>query len=506
MPRTASIDVTCPPGADLVVDVTDATKTVLASINAAGVGETEHLPNLDVSGRAYLRIWSTKKGAGGAYTVRVTLRDRQAGFELEPNDRRVDASPVIFGQAVSGFVAHGGDVDWYRFELPQTEAAEEPFDAGDVDAGEANDAGELTDAGAVDAGRVVEKRLPIRIDISPVDGVALDLQVMTEAEAVLFAAKSKRGAGISLRNVGAREADRVIYVVVKSAPVAREEPGSKPAPAFNTSTYYTLTVAPEEAGGSAELEPNDDSHKATDLPVNSYREGYLTPKGDLDCFRVTTDGPTIVNFDVTGVENVDLVLTMLNEAKNDEATLRANEGGTKEPERLTNVFCDKTCVVRVEPVARKDGKTWVREDSNAEQSYRLSVQVAPDDGSVERESNNTATTATPATFGKPIRGLIFPRKDVDFFQLDLRDKPVKTPIHATVIGILKVDVALYLHRLKDDGTTELVQTADGAKGDKPETVRATLEPGLYVFEVRDLKNREANFQDSYQLTIDEGAE
>ena len=62
------------------------------------------------------------------------------------------------------------------------------------------------------------------------------------------------------------------------------------------------------------------------------------------------------------------------------------------------------------------------------------------------------------------------------------------------------------HRVESDGKLTLVQTSDSAKGDKAETIRYSAEPGLYVLEVRDTKNREANFQDSYQLTVDEGGE
>ena len=44
-----------------------------------------------------------------------------------------------------------------------------------------------------------------------------------------------------------------------------------------------------------------------------------------------------------------------------------------------------------------------------------------------------------------------------------------------------------------------------AKADKPESIRFTAEPGVYVFEVKDThKAPESNFQDSYQLTIEEG--
>ncbi|MEW5737449.1 MAG: ABC transporter substrate-binding protein [Myxococcota bacterium] len=504
LPRTVDFSVTCPPGADIALELVDETGSVLASVNTGGPGAPERFPNLDVSGKAWVRVVGLKKGAGGAYTLTSTFFERAPGYELEPNDRRVDATQVALGQAVSGTVAHGGDVDWYRFELPSSSEAPLEEDAG---APESTDAGAPEDAGAVtpvDAGPPPpERRLALRVDVSQVEAVSFDVQVMTEAEAVLFSAKSREGGPLSLRNVGVRESDRVIYVVVRSNPVGA---GKDARRGFNATTSYTLTVAPEEAGGSAEYEPNDERDKATDVPPNSYREGFLSPKGDLDYFRLVTDGPSIVKVQVSGVEKIDLVLSLVTVSADgkEEQALKANEGAVKEPERLNNVFCDKACFFRVEAAPRKvDGK-WVKDDENADQAYRLTADVAPDDGSEEREPNGAAATATPLAFGRPVRGTVFPKKDVDYFALDLRQKQVKTPLKATLLGVLKVDVGLYLHRVEEDGKLTLVQTADVAKGDKPETIRFSAEPGLYVFEVRDSKSREANFQDSYQLTVDEG--
>lgn len=502
LPRTADFTVSCPPGADVALEIVDETGSVLASVNTGGPGASERFPNLDVSGKAFVRVVGLKKGAGGAYTLTTTFFERAPGYELEPNDRRVDASQVALGQAVSGTVAHGGDVDWFRFELPSAAGAPAEEDAGaPEDAGEAQDAGP---AEPVDAGPPLpERRLALRVDVSQVEGVSFDVQVMTEAEAVLFAAKSREGGPLSLRNVGVRESDRVIYVVLRSNPIGTGKDAKR---GFNPSTSYTLTVAPEEAGGSAEYEPNDERDKATDVPANSYREGFISPKGDVDYFRLVTDGPSIAKVQVTGVEKVDLVLSLVTVGADgkEEQSLKANEGAVKEPERLNNVFCDKSCVLRVEAAPRKvDGK-WVKDDENGDQAYRLSADVVPDDGSEEREPNGTAATATPLATGRPVRGTVFPKKDVDYFSLDLRGKQVKTPLKATLLGVLKVDVGLYLHRVEDDGKLTLVQTADSARGDKPETIRFSAEPGLYVFEVRDSRSREANFQDSYQLTVDEG--
>ncbi len=126
-----------------------------------------------------------------------------------------------------------------------------------------------------------------------------------------------------------------------------------------------------------------------------------------------------------------------------------------------------------------------------------------DTGNEEREPNSSADRPQDLAFRQAVRGTVYPKKDLDYFRLDLSDRPVRTPIKATLLGILKVDVGLYLHRVGEDGKLTLVQTADRAKGDQPETIRYSAEPGVYLLEVRDARNREANFQDSYQLLVEE---
>jgi hypothetical protein len=496
-PRTADVTVTCPPGADVALEVVDETGTVLAAVNGAGTGGSERLPDLDVPGRVFFRVVSLKKGAGGAYTVSVHLTDRAPGFELEPNDRRVEATPVALGQAISGLLAHGNDVDVYRYEMPGSELE----DAGS----ETADGGQGVDGGSARAGPATPVRVPIRIDVSAVEGVAYDVQVLTEAEAVLFSARSREGAPLSLRNIAVRASDRVVYVALRSSPLGT---GKEARRGGNAEASYTLTAALEEAGASAELEPNDDAAHATDLPANSYREGYLSPKGDVDYYRLITDGPSVVKVQLTGVEKVDLVLSLVSAAdgKPEEILLRSNEGAAREPEQLNDVACPGSCLFKVEAAARKvDGK-WTKDDENADSVYRLTAAVTPDDGSEEREPNNAPAQATPVTFGKPIRGTVYPRRDVDYFRLDLTDRPVKVALRATVTGVLKVDVGLYLHRLDGDGKLTLVQTSDSARGDRPEVIRFSADPGLYVLEVRDTRNQQANFQDSYQLIVEEAGD
>lgn len=528
-PRSVDLTVTGVPGTDVVLEVMDADRNRLALVNSEGEGKGERLPNLGLDGKALVRISSAKKGSGGAYTLTAEYAERVSGFEVEPNDRAVDATPLALEAMASGFVGHAGDEDWYRIELPVTPGAEglpgaggvppAPTGEGSADAGGAaaggTTAGELAggagsetgaDGGtaAASAAGAEAAKVALRIDISGVEGTKLELSVLTAAEAQLFQAKSKEGEGLSLRNVGIRATDQLLYVVVKSAWTGTGKDAKR---GYSAQRYYTLKVAREEGGANAEFEPNDDLGHATPLSQDIFREGFLVPKTDVDYYVLRTDQPMLAKVQLSGVDRLDLVLSMVKPAEQpggtEQVLARFNDGAVKEPELANNLLCTGECYFKVESNTRKvDGKL-VKDFENADTPYRLSVTLTPDLGSEEREPNGTVETATPLTPGKPVRGTIHPKKDSDYYRLDLTGRAVKTAFKATVTGILKVDVGLYLHRVDEDGKLELVQTSDKAKGENPEVIRYTAEPDVYILEVRDAKNREANFQDSYQLTVEE---
>ncbi|WAM23989.1 ABC transporter substrate-binding protein [Myxococcus sp. NMCA1] len=436
------------------------------------------------------------------------------GFETEegaaPRGTEEDGTPGLTAQEGRRGASPGqGGVDGFaRDEAPPSPAVEGTFAGSEPPPVGSQAVGEAI-ARALDAGTAVPvppepPSVALKIELTGVDGVRPELSVLSAAEAPLFTLRGKEGETLSLRNIGVRAMDRVVYVVVKTSWVGTGKEARRP---FNTTMPYTLTVSQEEAGASAELEPNDELHKATTVTAGGYREGFLAPKGDVDHFVLKTSEPVLAKVELTGVERLDLVLSMVEppegESGKETVLLRANDGAIKEPERLNNVACNGACYFRVEGASRKvDGK-WVKDFENAEQPYRITVTTVPDNGGEEREPNNTADRAQDLTLGQPVRGTVYPVKDTDFFRLDLSDRPVRTPIRATLLGILKVDVGLYLHRVQPDGKLSLVQTADRAKGDQPESIRYSAEPGVYLFEVRDARNRESNFQDSYQLTVEE---
>ncbi|RKH57742.1 ABC transporter substrate-binding protein [Corallococcus llansteffanensis] len=560
-PRIADVTVTGLPGGDIKLDVYDQDRNRLVGVNSDGEGKGERLPNLYVEKERWLVVSPARKGMGGAYTLEVKFREPNDGEEREPNDRAVDAAALPLGQTVTAFLGHSGDEDWYRVELPgagspegeapvqdsgappapgtaptgaatpppsvpdetpvvDDSAAPSPAPEGTFAGGEppaapsetpptpAGEIGGAVAAQVVDAGAPLPPEVPsvaLKIELSAVEGVRPEISVLSAAEAPLFTLQGKEGEPLALRNIGVRATDRVVYLVVKGGWVGT---GKAQRRTFNAQVPYTLTVSQEEAGAHAELEPNDELLKATPLTGAGYREGFLSPKSDVDHFVLTAREPVLAKVELTGVDRLDLTLSMVEPPQGDglkeTVLLKANDGALKEPERLNNVACSGTCYFRVEGSFRKVGGKFVKDFENADQPYRITVTTVPDNGSEEREPNNSAERAQDLTLGKAVRGTVYPAKDVDYFRVDLSDRPVRTSLTATLLGILKVDVGLYLHRVQPDGKLTLVQTSDRAKGDQPETIRFSAEPGVYLFEVRDARNREANFQDSYQLTVEEG--
>jgi hypothetical protein len=529
-PRLADVVVSGIPGTVVLLEAYDETRTRLAAVSGEGDGQPARFPNLTVRGKLLLRVSAARKGGGGAYTLSVRYGAPKPGMEIEPNDRHADATelqPQGDGWTIQGLYGSPGDEDHYRLVL-ETGADAGPPEAAVPDAGPPVAAPTPpapsepprqegfptqppplgTARTELDAGPTVPEppRIALRLELGAVAGVRPEIQVLSEAEATLFTARGTEGQPLSQRNVAVRATDRVIEVVVKSAWTGSGKDARRGA---DPEHPYTLSVSREAAGANAEYEPNDDLAHATPLPLDGYREGFLTPKTDVDYYVVRPPRPSLVRFELSGVEKLDLQLAVVEPGAKpgtERVLQRSNDGAVKEPERLNSVACDKECFVKVEGALRKvDGK-WVREFENPDQPYRLTARAIPDDGSEEREPNDTADQATPLTLGRPIRGTIYPKKDADFFRLDLSDRPVKTALRVTLTGILKVDVALFLYQRHEDGSLTLVQTSDRAKGDAPEVIRYAAEPGVYLLKVQDSKNRESNFQDSYQLTVEEDAQ
>jgi hypothetical protein len=431
------------PGLDLALDVFRLhPRRRLASANNARAGLGEVIPNVGVvQGEYVIVVRAAQKKATpveSPYTLTVTISPVGEGDELEPNDVRVDAQEVEPGRRIQGFFGKRKDVDWYRLKLPETQ-------------GEAI----------------------LRTELTAVSGVPfVSLEVQDEIEVVLKKGRSARGAGVLFPNLFVKPNQRFLYLAASGGQ------------GFNVTDRYTLETTLQPVTSLVEREPNDRPPQATPLPVGERLQGYLAPVGDEDWFALDAAEPSIGRIAVTGLDQVDLALA-LHDAAGKEVVL-VDEGREREGEVIPNAPLPKgRSLVRV--FAKKPRE-------NVFQTYELTAELARDTGEEEHEPNNTTAMANALTVGARKRGLIYPRKDVDVYRLDLTGQSSARPLKIEVKGIPKVPLQLVLKEMSG------VATQVGPRAPEENLVlEKHLLPGVYHLEISG--GGLSNPRDRYELRV-----
>ena len=288
-------------------------------------------PTSTCSGRALARVVSLKRGAGGAYSLTARFSDRLPGYELEPDDRRVDATHVALGQAISGYLAHPNDVDC--LPLRDARGSEPEPERCSIRGGsegtrrQSGGAPRLERGGpprqrrahASGAGGDQSRREPGggRGFRSPGDdrggGGAVLGEVAGERLAVAPQRRRARDGSGRLRG-GAVEPAR--HREGRQARLQRHLLATR-------SRWPRRKRGPAPSSSPTTIRPTPPSCRA-----NSYREGFLSPRGDVDFYRLVIDGPSVATLQLSGVEKVDLALSVVTEpeGKPGETLLRGQRG------------------------------------------------------------------------------------------------------------------------------------------------------------------------------------
>ncbi len=108
----------------------------------------------------------------------------------------------------------------------------------------------------------------LRVELSPVDGVAPQLKILSGAE-TLASARAQKGEELRLRNVGVPAAADTLMVDVKAAE------------GRNLDARWLLKIGVEPPLDGAEAEPNDTVEKANPVAAGQTVSGFLWP-GDAD--------------------------------------------------------------------------------------------------------------------------------------------------------------------------------------------------------------------------------
>lgn len=119
---TLALRVSPAEGLDPVLDLLDHEGRLLLTLNDAGPGKAEYLPNygLLASGQRglVLRVRSKNAASSGQYVLLASLYPAGPFAEFEPNDSPATANRVQTGVEIRGFLFPAGDRDWLEMEFP----------------------------------------------------------------------------------------------------------------------------------------------------------------------------------------------------------------------------------------------------------------------------------------------------------------------------------------------------------------------------------------------------
>ncbi|MDB4953457.1 MAG: peptidase domain protein [Myxococcales bacterium] len=318
--------------ADLVLEVEDATGTVIAKSDRGAVRVREGVPNLGVTpGRytAVVRLAPAKKKPGKpvkqkrpppvepakpapTYELTAQLVPPPANSEHEPDDDRGTANDLIIGDTVTGYVGWNDDKDVWKLS---TEA--------------------LSAKNAID------------VEVSAVEGVALELAIGDHLGQPLLERKGPRGAPLVIRGLVPMVptgAPPFHYITVR---------GDK----SNPETAYQLHVSEHVVPTDAEIEPDDTPEKPFLIPADrTIVHATFTP-GDVDCFALApTNTARMIEVSIDTPNEVDLSADLLIDGK--VATSSEHKGKGVAEKLVAQIVAGTRVIVRVrgaDPSATGEG-------------------------------------------------------------------------------------------------------------------------------------------------------
>ncbi|RME28557.1 MAG: hypothetical protein D6806_02700, partial [Deltaproteobacteria bacterium] len=357
----------------------------------------------------------------------------------------------------------------------------------------------------------LDPNLVLRAELSAVEGVRFELVVTDEQERrpLVVRRGGSKGKPVRVRNLGLSGPPEAVYVVVRSAWVKGEKKG-KFVRTFNPSVPYSLVVSVESAAADLELESNDEPARAMPLKDGQVVRGFVAVPSDKDWYAVELEQPSILSATLEVPERLDLQLYVLDTAsveaakagKKDSYLVRRNAGRLGEPEQVVNVALPKgKNYLRVEGAWKLVDGRYVRDFASAEETYRLSVNLGPDDGRTEREPNDREKEASAVEVGKPVRGTIHPAGDVDWFVLDLSADAGPSNVLVELSPLPKLDLGFALYEQQAGAEPKLLAKVSKAPASEKEYLMKELVPGVYLIKVWGSPRTESNATDSYTLSV-----
>jgi hypothetical protein len=390
--------------------------------------------------------------------------------ETEPNDTLSKAqrllvtptAPAAVTAAVAWPPKGRADVDLYRIDRPGPD--------GGVDAAPPG-AAPVADSGAPPP-PPPRPLFMARIEVTPEAAVAVKIEILDAmGRTVITAGGADPGQMVSVPNLALGA--QAPFVRIRRA-AAGDAPG----------TYrIVVRVLPLDAG--AEIEPDDATTQANELPLPGEAIGYLGWRRDQDCYRLSTGGladGSVVAADLDPIPGVSSRLALVDAAGKKLSEARGRRG---ERVALRNVLVPPG-TAQLYLIASADFG-W-----SADQRYDLRVATELPKAGAEAEPNDDAAHAQALADGT-VQGYLA-RGDVDLFRY-----AVAAPVVVSAELALPERASAKLEIANEAGVT-LARGKPTGKGRKPLRATVPVDAGAVLIRVV-AGSGEGNPDDPYKLTV-----
>ncbi len=220
--------------------------------------------------------------------------------------------------------------------------------------------------------------------------------------------------------------------------------------AAGTLTFWVLFSRGADQGSpTVESEPNDTPERAGILAAGVQLVGTVAgggEQGDVDWFRLVSPFPRAtggaapsawgLSVEITGVPGLDVALQLVDPTRTEPLSV-ANRGGQGEGEAIPPLRVAADSVYLMVQEVRRPG---VPPGSFPQAAYGLTYRVW-DPTYIESEPNDTRATASPATRGTPISGILSSEKDADWYCLPASEAVSSVragPVADRALGLMAV--------------------------------------------------------------------
>ena len=223
-------------------------------------------------------------------------------------------------------------------------------------------------------------------------------------------------------------------------------------------------VVVDQGAATAEIleerEPNDQAAQATPLTLGATGRGTLDSEGDVDIYRVELAAAGVLAARLSGIDDVDLILELLDAGGAQLA--RSDRGPARTAEGLANYSLQPGVyylAVR-EFVSKRRQKQGPR--TGPSPAYDLTVEILgePDPGQ-EREPNDDVASAREILIGDDGTGYIGWTGDVDVWKLPIEGFTAQYSLDMDITGVPGVTLTL---DVLDDGGALVLRRAGEAGG------------------------------------------